>query len=166
MEKKNYLTQSEIDLLSHKIYNDILLSEDADVQEIYSTKFNKEVAEQLLLPEEEYVQLEGEVEHYIITSYGRLINTLYIRQIKTLFSGIHNIYYLNGTIMLKVSLEFEKNGWDYDREKIRKHFVDNKWSWGWIPTIQKKIDKGGDIPEINTVYTPLNYHKKKVARYR
>ena len=165
MEKKNYLTQSEIDLLSHKIYNDILLSEDADVQEIYSTKFNKEVAEQLILPEEEYVQLEGEVEHYIITSYGRLINTLYIRQIKTLFSGIHNIYYLNGTIMLKVSLEFEKNGWDYDREKIRKHFVDNKWSWGWIPTIQKKIDKGEPIPPITTVYNPKKTRKNKQVHY-
>ena len=123
--EKNYLTQEEIDLLTNRIYNDVLLSEDVDVQEIYSTKFNKEVADKLILPEEEYVQLEGDQEHYILTSFGRLINTLYIRQIKTLFSGIHNIYYLNSTIMLKVSLEFEKNGWSYNREKIRKHFIDN-----------------------------------------
>ena len=166
MEKNKYLTNQEIELLSNKIYNNLPLSDDKDLAEIYGTKFKKEVAEKLMLPEEEYIQLDGDQEHYILTSFGRLINTHAIRQIKTLFSGIHNIYYLNSTIMLKVSLEFKKNGWDYDREKIRKHFVDNNWTWGWIPMIQKKIDNGEGIPEINTVYNPKKYHKEKVARYR
>ena len=106
---KEYLTQDEIDLLTNKIYNDILSVDDKDVAEIYKSKFRKDVLDKFLLEGEEYVQLEGEQEHYVLTSYGRLINTYHIKQIKTLFSSIHNIYYLNSTIMMKVSVSTYSN---------------------------------------------------------
>ena len=157
---KEYLTQDEIDLLTNKIYNDILSVDDKDVAEIYKSKFRKDVLDKFLLEGEEYVQLEGEQEHYVLTSYGRLINTYHIKQIKTLFSSIHNIYYLNSTIMMKVSVEFEKNGWKYDREDIRKRFVDNDWNWSWIPSIERRVRNGEGIPPVGVKYTPRVYYKK------
>ncbi len=159
---KEYLTQDEIDLLTNKIYNDILSVDDKDVAEIYKSKFKKEVIDKFLLEGEEYVQLEGDQEHYVLTSYGRLINTHHIKQIKTLFSSIHNIYYLNGTIMVKVSLAFKDNGWKYDREGIRKRFVDNDWSWSWIPSIERRVKNGEGIPVVGVKYKPrVNYKKHK-----
>tara|TARA_R110000851_G_scaffold7482_7_gene29009 strand:+ start:775 stop:1275 length:501 start_codon:yes stop_codon:yes gene_type:complete len=162
---KEYLTQDEIDLLTNKIYNDILSVDDKDVAEIYKSKFRKDVLDKFLLEGEEYVQLEGEQEHYVLTSYGRLINTYHIKQIKTLFSSIHNIYYLNSTIMMKVSVEFEKNGWKYDREDIRKRFVDNDWNWSWIPSIERRVRNGEGIPAVGVKYTPRVYYKKDKKKY-
>ena len=159
MDKK-YLTQSEIDLLTHKIYNNILSVDDEDVAEIYKSKFKRDIAEKFILEGEEYIQLEGDQEHYILTSFGRLINTYHIKQIKTLFSSIHNIYYLNSTIMMKVSEEFKKNGWVYNREEIRQRFVANDWNWSWIPSIERRIANGESIPPVGVKYTPRVYHKK------
>lgn len=158
---KEYIKEDEIELLTHKIYNNIPVFNEEEPNG-YKSKFRKEVAEKLLLPGEQYVQLEDDAEHYILTSYGRLINTHLCKQIKTLFSSIHNIYYLGSTIMMKVSVEFEKNGWKYDREEVRKRFIDNNWNWGWIPAIDRKVAEGKGIPAVGVKYTPRSYSKKGI----
>ena len=124
-EKKNlYLSQKEIDVIEAAIYNDTLSSLYEDIASTLYDQFMSEGVKSIV-GENQYEHLEG-LEHFIITSDGRLINTEVPRMMQLQFTGRELRAYADKN---KVELKelFDKYGWEYDRDKILRTYRDNKW---------------------------------------
>ena len=125
MAKIKYVTDDYIEKVEHYLYNNLRIPYDEDVSEtVYY--FNKAVAEKILKEGEEYIQLEDELEHVIITSLGRLINTRKIRQYSVRFSP-HSIHAFVSRNKIDIPQKFEEQGWDYDFKTIKHNYTKYNW---------------------------------------
>ena len=122
--RRAYITESEYEEAEYRIYNDLPVFMAEDLSKIRS-KFNQKVAERLTIEGEQYIQVEGK-EHYILTSYGRLINTYSVRIIQPYISRT-NIHWPLNDVHINCKRDFSKFGWKYDYEELVKRYVDNQW---------------------------------------
>ena len=119
--KGRYLSQGEIDHIEHCIWNNIPYTIEQE------SEFNETRLRKILLKGEEYVQLENSnYEHFVLTSYGRLINSKTGTVNKIRFSRTSLIIYLSGT---KIDHEkiFEQQGWEWDFEVVKNRYEKLKW---------------------------------------
>ena len=124
--RRHYITENEYETAEHRIYNNLPIFMAEDISEIRS-KFNKANIKELLLPEEEYAQVK-EADQFIITSYGRVINSDTKRVMKPAITG-NTIHYPLNIIHLNCRRDFKTNGWEYNHSVIVKRYVDNKWTY-------------------------------------
>ena len=124
--RRHYLTKSEYETAEHRIYNDLPVFMAEDISEIRS-KFNEENIKELLLPEEEYRQLK-EADQFVITSYGRVINSYTKRIIKPNITAT-TIHYPLNYVHLNCKRDFKAHGWRYDHKEVVKRYVENNWRY-------------------------------------
>ncbi len=132
--KKGYITESYVNEIERRIYNDIpikgLLDKANPIQ-----KADLNVLKSLLKRGEKAVRLTNGFEHVVVTSLGRVFNgvkiTQYIPRVgKTKF---HLYISMNGNQssnrMIDLEKEFEREGWSYDYKKILTTY--KKYNWGF-----------------------------------
>jgi hypothetical protein len=124
--RRHYLTKNEYETAEHRIYNDLPVFMAEDLSEIRS-KFNEENIKELLLPEEEYNQIK-EADQFIITSYGRVINTHTKTIIKPNITG-NTLHYPLNYVHLNCKRDFKAHGWRYDHKEVVKRYVENNWRY-------------------------------------
>ena len=124
--RRHYLTKNEYETAEHRIYNDLPIFMAEDLSEIRS-KFNEENIKELLLPEEEYRQLK-EADQFVITSYGRVINSYTKRIIKPNITAT-TIHYPLNYVHLNCKRDFKAHGWRYDHKEVVKRYVENNWRY-------------------------------------
>lgn len=110
----------------HIIYNDLPSSL---LFPISSTgyKFNQSVAEGLMEKGEEYIQLKGNG-HFILTSYGRFINTHTVKQLKPAASSKSFLLYVDKEC-IKSSTVFETMGWEHNMDKMIERYKERGWKY-------------------------------------
>jgi len=125
-KKRDYVTKGYIEEVYHYIYNDL------DILDLYKDKdvseFNQSIVDRFIKRGEKYIRLEGEYDHVIITSLGRLINTKRITQYSIRFTKNTMVVYVSDN-KIDVKDIFEQQGWDYDVKKILKRYKRFKWSF-------------------------------------
>lgn len=119
-----YLSEEEIYELERRIYNDITVYDGDDDADDW---FNEEVAKELMKEGEKYIQWK-EHPHYIVTSFGRFINTRTIKITKPIFTTGGVFYYPFGTRVIVEDI-FKQAGWKFDLMKVIKTFIDRKWQY-------------------------------------
>jgi len=125
-KKRDYVTKGYIEEVHHYIYNDL------DILDLYKDKdvseFNQSIVDRFIKRGEKYIRLEGEYDHVIITSLGRLINTKRITQYSIRFTKNTMVVYVSDN-KIDVKDIFEQQGWDYDVKKILNRYKRFKWSF-------------------------------------
>ncbi len=136
--KAKYLKQNEIDEITARLYNNQDPDIFQDTDEVATSRFSRDVADGLLIDGEKYAQVPG-LDEFIITSYGRLINTYRVTMYKATFSRASHYWIKNG-VSIKVLEQFEREGWKYDYDKIIQRYKDNNWKWNYMPCLRGKMD--------------------------
>lgn len=128
MKDKQYqLTQKYLDDVYHVIYNDLPSTLLYPVSETVD-RFNEDILKEILLPKEKWCRIESDSNTLAITSFGRMINTHTIRQLKPSITPNNVLFYIDGK-SVKSSDVFEQQGWKHDMVQIKKYFDDNKWRY-------------------------------------
>ena len=124
MGKTKYVTDDYIKKVEHYLNNDLPLKE--LYTDIYTSDYNQSVVDKLIKKRERYVRLEGDLDHVVITSFGRLINTKRISQYSLRFTQNTIVAYVCDK---KIDLPaiFEREGWEYDFKKILNNY--RKYNW-------------------------------------
>lgn len=129
--KRDYITDGYIEDVNHYLYNDIPLTTvlDKHLQEYnkkWNTEFNKEYADSLMKEGEVYVQVEV-LDHYIVTSLGRVINTGRKTPVSMTITNTTAGTYAGQSERINLENFFAKQGWHYDHKKIIKDYKKYKW---------------------------------------
>jgi hypothetical protein len=111
---------------------------DRDIDELYPESFliekkvlrYQEEIKSTLLPDEQYVLLEGKCDGYAITSFGRVLNVEYNNQCVVYFSP-NRIQLTVRNIKIDFATEFMKYNWSFDINGIRQLYIKNKWNYQW-----------------------------------
>ena len=125
-KRTKYVTDDYIEKVDHYLYNNLPLKKLMQEDSKYISKFNKDVIEGLLNKGEKYVQLEGNGDHVVLTSFGRLINTHKINQYGVRCSP-HKFHAYVGKEKIDIEQIFEQQGWDYDFETLKSYYSKYKW---------------------------------------
>tara|TARA_A100001201_G_scaffold4760_1_gene9198 strand:+ start:1025 stop:1468 length:444 start_codon:yes stop_codon:yes gene_type:complete len=120
-----YVTDDYVDDINHILNNNLSLSKYIDDNPV-GPQYNQRFVDKIIQKNEKYIRLEGEMDHLIFTSYGRLINTTRESYIKPGFTPHTILYYVNG-IKIDVKGIFKEQGWDFNHKKILKRFLNNMW---------------------------------------
>ena len=107
---------------------------DRDIDELYPEEFIIEnniqkytdILNKILMPNEQYVFLDGLCEGYAITSFGRIINCRYGNIVTIYFTKNRLSVSIRGT-KIDFAAEFAKHGWHYDMDKVKHIYNENKW---------------------------------------
>ena len=84
------------------------------------------LAQQLyLLQEEQYDRLF--VNHYVITSFGRVYSLRYDKFLKPKFYNSNVYLYASGKNFTLLE-QFKERGWKHDKVEILKHYINNNWN--------------------------------------
>ena len=106
-----------------------------DIDELYPDSYKTEKLEidyykqiiPALLEGEEYKMLDGKLFGYAVTSYARIINVAKNNMSILLYFSQNDITSLVRTIKVSIKQEFNKNGWPFIYEDIKKMYKDNDW---------------------------------------
>lgn len=126
MAKTKYVTDDYIKKVNHYLNNDLPLKE--LYTDVFKSDYNQSVVDDFIKKGEKYVRLEGDLDHVVLTSYGRLINTKRITQYSLRFTQNTIVTYVCDK---KVDMPaiFEKQGWEYDFKKILNKYKKYKWTF-------------------------------------
>jgi hypothetical protein len=127
MAKGKYITQGYIEKVEHYIYNNLDISDLYNVP-LIDDQFNEEYAKEVCKEGEKYVRLEGNDEHFILTSYGRLINTHRGSQMQVKFTPNH-IHAYSSSGKVDIHDIFLQNGWEYDIPTLKAIYKKYKWRY-------------------------------------
>jgi hypothetical protein len=105
------------------------------IDDLYPDHFKTEIVDiqydnylkSILLPGEEYVLLDDLSYDYAVTSFGRVINCHSKKTVSVYISGEDAKTSIRNQKM-KLSELFKNNGWKFDVNIIKKHYVKNKWN--------------------------------------
>ena len=119
------MTAEEYETAEHIIYND--LSTDG-LYPISKTvdRFNQSVAEKIVKEGEKWERIESNTGALIITTFGRLINTHTVKQLKPSITKNNVLIYVDGGSIRSSDL-FKMFGWEHDIEEITKRYIDMGW---------------------------------------
>lgn len=121
--KTKYVTDDYVEKVNHYVYNNLSL------RDLYVSQaddsFNEEVVKEVLDKDEQYIQLENRP-HVILTSKGRLINTVKIRQYSVRFSP-NTVYVYISSEHINMEELFLENGWEYSFEQIKNTYKKRGW---------------------------------------
>ena len=123
-KKPKYVTDDYINKVEHYINNDLPLLDLYD--DTFTSEYSQRVVDSLIKKGEKYIRLKGDLDHVVLTSYGRLINTKRVSQYSLRFTVNTLVAYVSDT---KIDCEkiFEEQQWDYNVHKIRKLYDKYKW---------------------------------------
>jgi len=134
--RNNYLTNDEIFEIECALYNNL------------PTPLDNFIAEDTIDEDDQWLQetlLEGEeytlIENYMLTSYGRWINTHTKRQLRPIFTTYEIFCYLTYDNRLRMEVEFEKLGWKWDFREIVANYYREGWDLQIASTYKKHIKK-------------------------
>ncbi len=121
------------DIIEYKV-----MGYDRDIDELYPEHFliekqaskNKALIDSMLLPGEQYVELEGKYAGYALTSNGRMINLKSGNQTSAYFKKGHIVVPVRD-IRMDLATEFMKYGWSFDKDEIKRLYDENKWKYLW-----------------------------------
>ena len=136
---KSYISDNYIAEVNHYINNDL------DLTEVYKddtvSNFKQDVVDNLIKKGEKYVRLPHDLDHVIVTSYGRLINTSRVNQYNIRLTPGSFVIYVSGK---KIDLKkiFGDNGWYYDYDTIKGNYDKYKWKY---QDVKKYVYYGGDV---------------------
>lgn len=122
--KHDYVTKDDIDQFEYLIYNDLDIKRKIQ-RDIPS--YNFDWVEEHLVEDEEYIQLEGELNSYCISSFGRIFSSRGKKTVKPM--RVRNNFYVtlkNYTVTFRK--EFFKNDWAYSPSVI----LDKYEKYGWL----------------------------------
>jgi len=134
MAREQYVSDDYIEKVEHYLYNNLGLPPD-DFQPVPSKRYDPEVAKEVALEGEEFKRLEDDLDHIIVSNFGRLINTATKRQFIVRFTPNVMIIYIQNTHVPSVEL-FETMGWTHDIEYFRSNY--DKYGWKYQPYILEK----------------------------
>ena len=124
MAKKQYVTDGYIEEVEHYLNNNL------DIQDLYKeSNSNLKLVEELLDKDEKYIRLEGNLDHYCITSYARIFNIDRINQLSVQYLNKEQIiiYLLREKHDFEVI--FEEQAWNFDIKEIIKRYDQRGWSY-------------------------------------
>lgn len=131
MGKNKYVTDDDYVKAEYVIYNN--LDEDIfpgipQVDKIADMAFVK-----ALLKEDEEIEslTQLNLPEYILTSYGRILNTNRKTQIKPRINNASMHIYVTAK-HVDVKGIFEDKGWEYDLDKIRNNYLENNWQYAQV----------------------------------
>lgn len=142
MGKKKYVTDDYIEKVQHYLYNDLPLKE--LYTDVYTSDFNQKVVDSLIMKREKYVRLEGDLDHVVITSFGRLINTKRISQYSLRFTAGSIVCYVCEKKIVIPAI-FEREGWEYNFNKILNNY--RKYNWTFQDTTKYKFYANRNKPK-------------------
>tara|TARA_R110000803_G_scaffold56193_3_gene113375 strand:+ start:1307 stop:1729 length:423 start_codon:yes stop_codon:yes gene_type:complete len=133
--KKGYITQSYVNEIERRIYNDIPIKGLLDkANPILKADLN--VLKSSLKRGEKVVRLTNGFEHVVVTSMGRVFNGVKITQYvpRVGKSKFYLYISMNGNNsspnqMIDLEKEFEKKGWSYSYSKILNTYKRYKWGF-------------------------------------
>lgn len=126
MGKTKYVTDDYIKKVEHYLNNDLPLKE--LYTDVYTSDFNQKVVDSLIKKRERYVRLEGDLDHVVITSFGRLINTKRISQYSLRFTQNTIVAYVCDK-KIDIPAIFEREGWEYNFKKILSNYRKYNWTF-------------------------------------
>ena len=124
MGKRKYVTDDYVEKINHYVYNDLSLR-DLYVSEIVE-EFNPELIKEILKEGEEYVRLENELEHVVVTNLGRAINTTKPNQYQARFTS-NDLHIYAQRLKIPIQEIFEDNGWEFNVQNILDNFKRFNW---------------------------------------
>ena len=129
--KKGYITQDYIEEVQKRLYNDLPL--EPFLQEVLPLDTVKDDnLDDILKPNEKYHRLPFDFNHVIVTSLGRVINLNTFKMYSPRIGNASFHMYIGAKgVKEKYKLDMEdiflSEGWDYDFEKLKQNYIDNKW---------------------------------------
>lgn len=107
-----------------------------DIDILYPEHFNTDknkakytkIMNKLVMEGEQYNLLSGICEGYAVTSFGRVINTKKVNQVKVYFKTNDVIAHIRST-KIYLSTEFANNGWSFNINTIKHIYNENKWEY-------------------------------------
>tara|TARA_R110000822_G_scaffold46727_3_gene124331 strand:- start:3990 stop:4424 length:435 start_codon:yes stop_codon:yes gene_type:complete len=122
-DKTPYVTQDEVDQYEYLIYNDLSISKklDRDIP-----KYTFEWVDKFLVENEEYRQLEGDINTYCITSFGRIFSSGRKKSVKPI--KVRNNFYIT---LKGESIVFRKEFFKYDWTYSPSVILGNYKKYGW-----------------------------------
>lgn len=105
-----------------------------DVSTLYPEYFNEEITgakhnaymESILMPNEQYVLLEGTMFDYALTSFGRVVNCIYGTQYFVYFRK-DNIMITMRNSRLALKQVFNEQGWKFNVNELLDNYTKYKW---------------------------------------
>jgi len=119
------MTAEEYETAEHIIYNDLSTDGLYPVSKTVD-RFNQDVAEKIVKKGEKWERLDSNAGSLIITSFGRLINTYTIKQLKPSITKNNVLIYVDGGSVRSSDL-FKRFGWKHDMEEIKKKYREMGW---------------------------------------
>ena len=126
-KRSQYVTQGYLDEIEHYIYNDIPLKNLYKRYDV-SIKFDEQAIKEMLLPQEQYVQLEGNIDFCCVTNYGRVLNSHKKSQYSVKFGVLNCHLYVAGEKILFDDI-FKQQGWDYNIPELYNRYIKNGWKY-------------------------------------
>ena len=129
--KKGYITQNYVSEIEKRLYNNLPIEPFLESVLPLDTVGNDNL-DDILKPGEEYVRLPFDFNHIIVTNKARVINLTTFKMYSMRIGNVSFHLYVNAKgakDSYKVDLEeiFLNEGWDYNFEKLRQSYIDNKW---------------------------------------
>lgn len=122
-ERHNWVTEKDIDDYEAAIYNDLDITHliKGDIPEVdYS------FLDRIMVEDEVYAPLEGLLDDYFITTFGRIISTRRMKTVKpNMFSNSINVSLRQEPVSLKK--EFIRLGWIYSPSLIKEKYKQYNW---------------------------------------
>jgi len=127
MARTKYVDDAYIEKVEHYLYNNLGLPEDT-YETPPSKTYDPNVAKQVAKEGEEFKRLEDELDHIIVSNYGRFINTASKRQFNVRFTPNVLIIYIQNEHVPSVEL-FESLGWTHDIEFFKSKYDEYGWKY-------------------------------------
>jgi len=126
-KRSQYVTQGYLEEIEHYIYNDIPLKNLYKRYDV-SIKFDEQAIKEMLLPQEQYVQLEGNIDFCCITNYAKVLNSHKKSQYSVKFGVLNCHLYVAGEKILFDDI-FKQQGWDYNIPELYNRYIKNGWKY-------------------------------------
>jgi len=133
----NVITNEEYDEALRLYYNGLDFTKAINPIKQKRSWYNPEVAKEMMLEGEEFERIYIEnkrTDHIIITNLGRVINTN-TGTISGVWITKHNIIVNLGGTSYTYKDIYEDTELEYDYERIKNNFIENKWK---IKTVNNK----------------------------
>jgi len=129
--KKGFITEKYVSEIEKRLYNNLPIEPFLEKVLPLNTVGNDNL-DDILKPGEEYVRLPFDFNHIIVTNKARVINLTTLKMYSMRIGNVSFHLYVNAKGAkdnYKVDLEeiFLNEGWDYNFEKLRQSYKDNKW---------------------------------------
>lgn len=127
--KPDYISNHEYDEALRLYYNGLDFTKAIKPQKQKQSWYNPEVAKEMMLEGEEFERLDipgKRVDHIILTSLGRIINTNTGNMSGVWITKYNIIVNLAGSSYTYKSL-YKDTPWEYDFDYFTNNFIENKW---------------------------------------